>query len=56
MQLVEQHIIKQDNQYFKEIDNLCFLSKNLYNSCLYLIRQEFIHNKNNVTLAGITQV
>lgn len=48
MQLVEQHIIKQDNQYFKEIDNLCFLSKNLYNSCLYLIRQEFIHNKNNV--------
>jgi len=48
MKLVEQHIVKPNNQYYKEIDNLCFLSKNLYNSCLYLIRQEYIHNKKNI--------
>ena len=28
----------------KNLDNLCFLSKNLYNYCNYLIRQEFINN------------
>jgi putative transposase len=48
LQLVEQHIIKHNNKFYKEIDNLCFLSKNLYNSCLYKTRQEFIHNKNNI--------
>jgi IS605 OrfB family transposase len=48
MQLVEQHIIKYNNDFFREIDTLCFLSKNLYNSCLYEIRHEYINNKNNV--------
>jgi hypothetical protein len=28
----------------KQMDDLCFLSKNLYNYCNYLIRQEFINN------------
>jgi len=37
MKLVEQHICK----YNKEMDELCFQSKNLYNSCLYIIRQHF---------------
>lgn len=40
MKLVEHHIYK----YNKEIDELCFQSKNLYNSCLYIIRQEFINS------------
>ncbi len=44
MQLVEQHIIKKNNPYYKECDKLCFDSKNLYNACLYKIRQEYIHN------------
>jgi putative transposase len=48
MQLVEQHIIKDNNKYFKECDVLCFKAKNLYNSCLYIIRQEYINNKVNV--------
>ncbi len=42
MQLVERHIITSSNQLFKEIDNLSFLSKNLYNKANYIIRQEFI--------------
>lgn len=49
MQLVEQHIIKSNNPFFKECDSLCFKSKNLYNACLYKIRQELIHNNNNIS-------
>ena len=48
MQLVEQHIIKDNDKYYKECDDLCFKSKNLYNCCLYVIRQAWIHNKENV--------
>jgi putative transposase len=47
MQLVEQHIIKKSNIFYKECDKLCFAAKNLYNSCLYTIRQEFLHRKTN---------
>ena len=41
MILVEQHVYKQNNKLFKEMDDLCFLSKNLYNATLYEIRQYF---------------
>lgn len=40
MNRIERHIVIGD----KNLDNLCFLSKNLYNYCNYLIRQEFINN------------
>ena len=42
MRLVEQHIIKKSNSMFKEIDEISFLSKNLYNRANYVVRQEFI--------------
>ena len=45
MILTERHIIKKDNTLFKEMDNLCFLSKNLYNAGLYMIRQHFFKTK-----------
>lgn len=45
MQLVEKHIIKQGNEYYKELDNLCFLSKNLYNATLYVVRQHYFDTK-----------
>lgn len=45
MILSERHIIKQSNQYYKDLDNLCFLSKNLYNSALYAIRQHYFNTK-----------
>lgn len=41
MQLVERHIIKKSNPLHKELDDMSFLSKNLYNQALYRVRQEF---------------
>ena len=43
MQLVERHIIKKNHSFYKEIDSICFLSKNLYNRANYIVRQEFIN-------------
>ncbi|MGD1713965.1 RNA-guided endonuclease InsQ/TnpB family protein [Dapis sp. BLCC M172] len=45
MRLVEKHIIKQSHQHWKEVDKLCFLSKNLYNYANYLVRQSWIFNQ-----------
>lgn len=44
MQKVEKHIIKPNHKDFKEIDNLSFFSKNLYNSGMYYVRQSFFKN------------
>ena len=41
MYLVERHIIKNN----KELDELCFKSKNLYNRALYLVRQHYFETK-----------
>lgn len=45
MQLVEQHIIKKSDDRYKELDEVCFKSKNLYNAALYEIRQHFFNTK-----------
>jgi putative transposase len=42
MQLVSKHIIDRNHWLYKQLDNLCFLSKNLFNYANYLIRQKFI--------------
>lgn len=42
MYTTEKHIINKSNLLYKEIDLLCFKSKNLYNKALYTVRQEFI--------------
>jgi putative transposase len=44
VQLVERHVIKKSHKYHQEIDNLCFLSKNLYNVANYLIRQNLFQS------------
>lgn len=41
MKLVERHTYKKSHKDFKELDDLCFLSKNLYNATLYEVRQYF---------------
>lgn len=41
MRLVERHIIKHNNKWFREIDKMSFLSKNLFNCAVYLCRQAF---------------
>jgi len=45
MILVERHIIKSKHKYYNELDNLCWLSKNLYNSTLYNVRKYYFENK-----------
>ena len=45
MLLVEKHIIKPKHKDYNELDNLCWLSKNLYNSTLYNVRQYYFENK-----------
>lgn len=41
MILTEQHIINKGNKKYKNLDNLCFLSKNLYNYSLFIIKSKF---------------
>ena len=41
MYLTERHIIKNN----KELDEVCFNSKNLYNKALYLVRQHYFETK-----------
>ena len=45
MQLVERHKVKPSHQLWKQIDSLCFLSKNLYNYANYQVRQSFIFDQ-----------
>lgn len=41
MILVERQLVKRHNKNFSEIDHLAFLSKNLYNSTLYAVKQAY---------------
>lgn len=45
MILTSQQIIKKSDTRYKDLDNLCFLSKNLYNQALYRIRMQFFKDK-----------
>lgn len=45
MILTEKTSYKYKDNEFNELDNLCFLSKNLYNATLYTIRQHYFQNK-----------
>ena len=45
MTLVEKHDYTKSSKHFKELDNLCFLSKNLYNVTLYHVRQHYFKTK-----------
>ena len=53
MILAERHIIKKTNSLYKELDMLCFLSKNLYNSALYTVRQFYFENKKYINWINI---
>lgn len=52
MQLVEQHIIRKNDERYKTLDKALFKSKNLYNATLYHVRQRFI--KENVYMSYAT--
>lgn len=56
MQLVEKTIIRRGHPFYKGLDYLSFLSKNLYNAANYVMRQEFFASKkltSAFTLCGI---
>ena len=43
MTMCETHLIKKSSPFYKEMDELCFRSKNLYNAALYSTRQRFFN-------------
>lgn len=45
MQLVEQHIIKKNDNRYKFLDDVCFKSKSLYNAALYTVRHHYFETK-----------
>ena len=53
--LVEKHQIKYNSKEHKECDKLCFLSKNLYNSTLYAIRQHYFNTKRYLTYPEVNK-
>ncbi len=42
MQLVERRVIKSNHAVYKQIDEMSFASKNLYNSATFIMRQSFL--------------
>ena len=56
MQLVEQHIIKKNDERYKILDEVCFKSKNLYNAALYEIRQHFFNTKQFLNWFSIDKI
>ena len=50
--LTERHIIKNN----KELDEVCFKSKNLYNKALYLIRQHYFETKGYINYYNINRI
>ncbi|BAZ16101.1 transposase [Calothrix sp. NIES-4071] len=42
MQLVERRVIKSNHQVYKQIDEMSFASKNLYNKATFIMRQSFL--------------
>lgn len=56
MILVEQHQYPKLSKHFKELDNLCFLSKNLYNVTLYHVRQHYFENKEYLGYSKINSI
>lgn len=56
MRLVEQHIVKSNNEYYKDLKELCRKSKNLYNTTLYYIRQHFFETKSYLPYVQIDKI
>ena len=56
MVLVEKHIIKPSHQYYDELDHLCLLSKNLYNSTLYTVRQYYFEHKQFLNYQAVNKL
>ena len=53
IQLTQQILVSNKSNKFTKLDELCFLSKNLYNVALYNIRQYY---KKQVNICHITNL
>lgn len=56
MKLVERVIVKPHDKHFQEIDHICFLSKNLYNSTLYAVRQHYKETKSYLNYNAVNKI
>ena len=45
MKLSQQIVIKKSNSNYKELEHMCHMSKNLYNTGLYTIKQQYEKDK-----------
>ena len=52
MYLTERHIIKNN----KELDEICFKAKNLYNKALYLVRQHYFETKSYLNYYDVNRL
>ena len=53
MQLVEQHVIRQNDPRYAAIDAAAFASKNLYNVANFLVRQTYLHENVYLNVAAV---
>lgn len=56
MILVEKHDYTKLSKHFNELDNLCFLSKNLYNVTLYHVRQHYFQHREYLSYNKINKL
>ena len=56
IKLVRQIIYKRNDLEYSEMDELCFKSKNLYNSTLYAVRQSFIKSNEYLSFNRINKI
>lgn len=56
MILVKQINYKKSHRDFNELDTLCFLSKNLYNSTLYRVREHFFETNEYLNYYDINKL
>lgn len=52
---VEIHQVSYKHRYYKELDHLCFLSKNLYNATLYAVRQHYFKTKEYLSYCQVNK-
>lgn len=56
IQLTQQIIVSECDHMYSALDELCHLSKNLYNATLYLIRQQYKKDKTYLNYYQINKI
>lgn len=56
MVLIEEHIIKPTDKRYKDLRNILHLSKNLYNTALYTVRQYYFNNKKYLNYYNLDKI